>query len=203
MTDIFTIGYGNRKFEEFIRLLKQYRIEYLIDVRSQPFSRRHPDFSLKRLAYLSQNQGVRYVWMGEALGGRPKDLDCYTQDGKVDYAKYATKTVYLEGIARLKNALDQHLNVAMMCSEAKPQDCHRCKLIGETLRNEGISVFHIDETGRLKPQETVINDLLAGLVPAQPDQMSLFEDDPNQAPKLTSRKSYKRLTKRKGNSNDA
>ncbi len=202
MADIFTIGYGNRKFGDFIRLLKQYRIEYLIDVRSQPFSRRHPDFSSKRLSQLVQNQGVRYVWMGEALGGRPKDPDCYTPDGKVDYEKYATKDSYLEGIARLKNALEQHLNVVMMCSEAKPQECHRCKLIGETLRKQGISVFHIDENGKLKPQETVINDLISDLLPTKPDQLSLFEDEPSQLPKLTSRKSYKRSLKTKGSDND-
>jgi uncharacterized protein (DUF488 family) len=42
---IYTIGYGNRLVEEFIGLLQQYEIRFLVDIRSQPYSRYNPDFS--------------------------------------------------------------------------------------------------------------------------------------------------------------
>ena len=32
---LYTIGHGNRKPEDFLALLKDFGIEYLIDVRSQ------------------------------------------------------------------------------------------------------------------------------------------------------------------------
>jgi uncharacterized protein (DUF488 family) len=202
MPKIFSIGYGNRTFKDFVELLKHYKIDYLIDVRSQPYSKRYPDFSQKRLSELSLNYGVRYVWMGDTLGGRPNDPDCYTNDGKVDYEKCAAKEFYLAGIARLKNAVEQQLNVVIMCSEIKPQECHRSKLIGETLVKEGISVFHIDENGKLKPHEIVINDLISSLAPAQPTQLHLFDDSSPKPTKLTSRKSYRLPTKSKDGQNE-
>src|SRR5260370_36390208 len=38
---VYTIGYGGRSIEQFIELLNRYEIEFLIDVRSQPYSRFH------------------------------------------------------------------------------------------------------------------------------------------------------------------
>ena len=37
--EIYTIGHSNRTFEEFVRLLKRYKIELLIDIRRYPSSR--------------------------------------------------------------------------------------------------------------------------------------------------------------------
>ncbi len=33
---IYTIGYGNRSIEDFVKLLQDYDIKFLVDVRSQP-----------------------------------------------------------------------------------------------------------------------------------------------------------------------
>lgn len=45
MTTVFTIGHGNRPLDEFMALLRQARIERLVDVRAFPASRRHPQFA--------------------------------------------------------------------------------------------------------------------------------------------------------------
>ena len=66
-----------------------------------------------------------------------------------------------------------------MCSEAKPERCHRSKLIGQCLATHKIYVEHIDEEGNLKTQEQVISLLTGG-------QLSLFDS----FPMLTSRKRY-------------
>ena len=42
---IFTIGYGAREIDAFIAALQQQRIEFVLDVRSRPYSRYKPDFS--------------------------------------------------------------------------------------------------------------------------------------------------------------
>jgi uncharacterized protein (DUF488 family) len=167
---IYTIGYGNRKIEEFLELLKKYQIRYLIDIRSSPYSKYNPDFSKHRLeAHLSEYD-VRYVYMGDTLGGRPSVPSCYT-DGKVDYQKLSQLEFYKQGITRLRKAWEQKINVIVLCSEAKPQECHRSKLIGETLIEYGIDVAHIDENGELKTQEEVINELTNG-------QISFFGPSP-------------------------
>jgi|GEM_PF-107630 len=154
-TPILTIGYGSRTFDEVSTLLSQQRVEYLIDVRSSPYSRFNLDFVRERLQTLLRDRGVRYVYMGDSLGGRPSDPECY-RDGRVDYGVVARKSFYLDGIDRIKTAYERGFRVVLMCSEGKPHECHRAKLIGETLTDLGIEVTHIDENGRLKSQDHVI-----------------------------------------------
>jgi uncharacterized protein (DUF488 family) len=158
---IYTIGYGNRSIQEFLDLLLRYHIEYVIDVRSQPYSRYSPDFSKKALEQHLQQQGIRYIFMGDTLGGRPEDETCYI-DGRVDYSIVCTKAFYQQGIQRLRTAWEKQLGVALLCAEIKPQECHRSKLIGNTLFEQQIAVAHIDENGECKTQETVNQTLLGG-----------------------------------------
>jgi uncharacterized protein (DUF488 family) len=165
---IYTIGHGNRTLEEFISLLQRYEIAFVIDVRSQPYSRYTPHFSRDALQASLQEQQMRYVFMGDALGGRPEDEQCYV-NGKPEYAIIKTKPFFLQGIERLRTAWEKQLRVALVCSEAKPQDCHRSKLISNTLVEQGIAVAHIDERGLCKDQAE-INNLLTG------GQQLLFAD---------------------------
>jgi uncharacterized protein (DUF488 family) len=179
LTPIFTIGYGDRNIESFTAVLQQYQIAYLIDVRTAPYSKFKPDFSKERLERALAHVGIRYLFLGDQLGGRPSDPDCYTND-KVDYEKIKSKAWYQEGIGRLQNAFQQQRRVALMCSEGKPENCHRSKLLGATLTDLNIPVAHIDENDQLKTQAEVISQLTGG-------QLGLFGD-----PTFTSRKRYSR-----------
>ncbi|MFO7678993.1 MAG: DNA helicase RecQ [Chloroflexota bacterium] len=151
---IYTIGYGKREIDEFLAVLKKHDIAFLIDVRSQPYSRYKPDFSKQALAQHVQNAGIRYVHMGQHLGGRPADPDCHS-NGHVDYDKLRQSETYNAGIGRLQDAHRQRLRVALLCSEGKPEHCHRSRLIGETLTDLHIPVAHIDENDALVSQADV------------------------------------------------
>lgn len=168
---IYTIGYGARTIEQFLDLLRRYQVAFLIDVRSQPFSRFQPMFNRCELQLASRQCGIRYVFMGDLLGGRPDDPACYTE-GKVDYAKCRQAPAFLHGIARLQKAWHQKQRVALMCSEGKPESCHRTKLIGAALTDTGIPVQHIDEDGSLRAQDEVIGRLTL-------NQTELFGDTPS------------------------
>ncbi len=144
---LFTIGYGARSIEEFLETLRHFDIAYVIDVRSKPYSRYKPDFSKDQLERHLQAVGIRYVFMGDTLGGRPNDRALYTDDDKVDYAKLRESKIFKEGIDRLKKAQSQGLRVTLLCSEGRPEQCHRSHLIGQTLTDIGIPVTHIDENG--------------------------------------------------------
>ena len=48
---LYTIGHGNRKPEDFLAMLKDFGIEYLIDVRSQPYSKFNPQFNQNDLKF--------------------------------------------------------------------------------------------------------------------------------------------------------
>jgi uncharacterized protein (DUF488 family) len=178
---LYTIGHGNRKSEDFLALLKEFGIEYLIDVRSQPYSKFNPQYNQNDLKFFLERNGIKYVFMGDNIGGRPKDTSCYDSEGKVDYEVVKTKEFFINGIERLKTAYNKDINVVIMCSESKPCECHRSKLIGKVLNTDNIILKHIDENGKVKDQATVINELNKGL-----SAIDLFGNPIN----VTSRKAY-------------
>ena len=153
---IYTIGYGARTIEEFIATLQAHDIAYVIDVRSKPYSRYKPEFSQAELERQLQSHSIRYVFMGDTLGGRPEDPQYLTADGKVDYEKLSGTVQYQAGIERLVKAYSQGLHVTLMCSEGRPEQCHRSHLIGLTLDDRQIPVAHIDERGDILDQDQVM-----------------------------------------------
>ncbi|MCA9930600.1 MAG: DUF488 domain-containing protein, partial [Anaerolineales bacterium] len=107
---LFTIGYGARDIDEFIAVLKENEIAFLLDVRSKPYSRYKPAFSKKALADHLKTHGIRYVFMGDTLGGMPEDPTCYT-NGNIDYEKVAKTDFFAKGIGRLQTAYRQQQRV--------------------------------------------------------------------------------------------
>ena len=174
---LFTIGYGARTLDEFLAALKANLIEYVLDVRTSPYSKFKVEFSKEPLQAYLERAGLHYLFMGDTLGGQPKDPACHT-DGKVDYDKVRAQPAFQSGIERLRKAFEQQRRAALMCSEGKPEQCHRSKMIGEALAAAGVLVCHIDEDGGLLTQAEVIVRLTKG-------QMDLF----GQA-SFTSRKRY-------------
>jgi uncharacterized protein (DUF488 family) len=175
---IYSIGYSNRTLDAFCGLLDKFKVKYLVDVRSRPYSKYNPDFNKVVLENHFKTSKIRYVFMGDQIGGLPEDPTCFT-DGKVDYDKCKLKELFVSGITRLIIAYGKGLRVAVMCSEGKPQDCHRSKLLGEMLRDRNIEMQHIDENGNLISQIEVISKIDYG-------QQALFEG----ASSLTSRKRH-------------
>ena len=169
VSPIYTLGYGARDIDDLLAVLQANQIQYLIDVRSVPYSGYKPEFSKNALQSFLETNGIRYVFMGDSLGGQPDDAHCYT-DGKVDYEKVAQRPFFREGIERLHKASRQDQRVVLMCSEGKPENCHRSRLIGQTLTTEGIEVLHIDEADAVISQKEVLLRLTGG-------QLNLFGDD--------------------------
>lgn len=174
---VFSIGHGRHSQVALLEQLTLAGVDYVVDVRSAPYSRFQPEFSREPLEQFLQENRIRYVFMGDLLGGRPNDHECYT-DGKVDYTKTRTKDFFLRGIARLKKAYNQGLNVCLLCSEGQPSQCHRAKLVSVALGDEGIDVTHLMPDGSRRSQVDVIAELTKG-------QTSLFAEE------FVSRKAYR------------
>ena len=100
---LLSIGYGNRNSDEFVELLGKFDITYLIDVRTKPYSKYNTDFQQETLKSILMKNNIRYVFMGDTIGGLPSDISCYS-NGKVDYKKTAKNSFFLQGIERLKKA---------------------------------------------------------------------------------------------------
>jgi uncharacterized protein (DUF488 family) len=167
---VYTIGHGGRSAEELLDQLRGAGVDVVVDVRSAPYSRYQPEFSKKPLGRFLTRNGTRYVYMGKALGGRPPDSDCYT-GGEVDYAKCRKKESFRQGIEAIRRMCRKGLRPCLLCSEAKPSRCHRSRLIGTALaeQGQGIEVCHLLSDGRVLTQKEVIDELTGG-------QCQLFDD---------------------------
>ena len=67
---VFTIGYGARTVDGLIAVLLTHQIVFLVDVRTAPYSRFKPEFSKDALERELKQQGIRYIYLGDALGGQ-------------------------------------------------------------------------------------------------------------------------------------
>lgn len=159
---LYSIGHGNKNIDKLISELKFFDIEYLVDVRTKPYSRWNPHFNQDVLKAILKKNNIGYVFLGKEIGGLPSDESCYTEDGKIDYSLIKDKAFFKKGIDRLLTANSQQISIATMCSETNPEECHRSKLIGKELLLKGIDTKHILEVNKIKKQST-INTILFGL----------------------------------------
>lgn len=154
---IWTIGHSNHPIERFIALLRDSSIQVVADVRSQPYSAFAGHFSQAPLRTSLEEAGLRYVFLGRELGGRPLETDMYDENGHVLYDMVAASDRFAAGLDRLLEGA-RSFRVAIMCSEEDPTECHRTLLIGEAMRRTGLSASlrHIRATAQ--PEQLTIID---------------------------------------------
>lgn len=172
--NILSIGHSTLSYETFLKRLKSADVTAIADVRSSPFSRHLPHFNQDALKDALSQDGVAYVFLGQELGGRPQGEKYYT-DGIADYEKMATANSFKEGIRRLEEG-SQKYNIAMMCSEHNPLDCHRCLLVGRALVEQDVDVKHILSNGNTVGHGTIENQLLSMLGKDEKDMFASPEE---------------------------
>ncbi len=151
MYPLFTIGHSNHPLEDFLDLLARHKIECLVDVRSIPWSRRMPHFRRNALAPALAAAGFGYLFLGDALGGRPRDLDGL-DDAAERFRRIAAREPFHRGLDRLSRIVSNR-RAALMCAEQDPIDCHRAILVARHFRTgTGAEILHIHADGHLEPQ---------------------------------------------------
>ena len=154
---IFTIGHSAHEVAQFTDLLARHRIGAVADVRSVPYSRRHPQFNREELKGSLKACGIAYVYLGKELGARSNDPACH-ENGRVQFQKVAKATLFQSGIERILDG-SQRMNIALMCAEKDPLDCHRTILIARELVGLGKDVNHILANGELETHHAAIDRL--------------------------------------------
>lgn len=154
---IFTIGHSDHPLATFLNLLSQNNIEVLVDVRSHPYSKFVNHFNIQNIKEAVKKAGIKYIYMGRELGGRPNGSEFYDNDGYVLYSRLAESPLFLKGIKRLEDGIMKY-RVAIMCSEEEPTSCHRHLLIGRVLADKGIAIEHIRGDGRVQTEEEITRD---------------------------------------------
>ena len=162
---VLTIGHSNHPLEAFLGLLGGRSVTALADVRSAPYSRFNPQFNRETLRGALAERGIRYVYLGRELGGRPDDPACY-EGGRIRYDRLARTDRFCEGLARVMRGAAEH-RIALMCAEKEPLDCHRTLLVARALEERGVEVAHILPDGGIEPQADAMERLLveSGLSP--------------------------------------
>ena len=155
---LYTIGHSNHDIGTFLQLVQKYSINVVVDVRTHPYSRYAKQFDSSTLRTTLKSVGVKYIYLGKELGGKPISDNYYDEEGYVRYDLIARSGEFRNGLMQLESGLRKH-RVAAMCSEEDPRQCHRRRLIGRALsQKEEILIAHIRGDGRLQSEEEIVAD---------------------------------------------
>ena len=111
---IWTIGHSNHTAARLVELLQGQAIGVVADLRTSPYSRYSTQFNKDQLQRALESQGIRYVYLGVALGGRPSDSSMYDADGRVRYDRVSAGPEYLGAVERLLRGAEEY-RIALLC----------------------------------------------------------------------------------------
>lgn len=149
---IFTIGYGDRNFNNFIEILITNNIEIIIDVRSVPYSKAYPQYNKEVFSLGLSKYNIKYFSYSLELGARRNEKDLYTVikyfDGKiieyVDFFKVWENKLFLNAVEKINDFIMLGHRVCLLCSEINPFDCHRGVMIAEFFNlKQNYNIEHI------------------------------------------------------------
>ena len=150
---LWTVGHSTRSLDELVALLRAHAIDTLVDVRTVPRSRRHPQFEKDALTGSLPQAGIAYTHMPGLGGLRKPAKDSpnlgWRNEGFRGYADYMQTSEFERHLATLITLADA-TRLAIMCAEAVPWRCHR-NVISDALVVRGIDVLHIMGRGAPSP----------------------------------------------------
>ena len=82
---IFSIGHSQHDMDYFISLLKNHGVNYVLDVRSTPYSRFAMEYNKENIQKQLARNNIKYAYMGESFGARQLDPSLYSQKGYLDF----------------------------------------------------------------------------------------------------------------------
>jgi uncharacterized protein (DUF488 family) len=154
VVSLLTVGHGTLAAHEFARLVGEAGIELVVDVRSFPASRRHPQFRREAMERWLGNAGVAYRWEPR-LGGRRRARPdsphgALRQPGFRGYADHMETAEFADALDAVLADADR-ARTAVMCAESVWWRCHRRLLADAVVLLRGGAVEHLFHDGRLAP----------------------------------------------------
>ncbi|CAF2661723.1 unnamed protein product [Rotaria sp. Silwood2] len=158
VSTIYTIGHSSHDLSTFFSLLKCYNIDQIIDIRRSPRSTNYPHFNIDQLKEecLLASSSFKYSFQGDILGGRRRRRRKSIgnlNDGLLDpdshaYADHMQRIEFHQIVNELVlSSLSSSL--VLMCSEHKPEQCHRSLLADYLCLVHHINVVHILFNGEI------------------------------------------------------
>jgi uncharacterized protein (DUF488 family) len=154
LVNLRTVGHGTLPQEDFTALVSGAGIEVVVDVRSFPASRRHPQFGREAMERWLPDAGIAYRWEPR-LGGRRRARPD-SPHGALRVAAFRGYADHME-TEEFRDAIDDLLAeggtrpVAVMCAESVWWRCHRRLLADAVVLLRGTAVEHLFHDGRIDP----------------------------------------------------
>jgi uncharacterized protein (DUF488 family) len=144
---LYTIGFTQKRAEEFFTLLRQHGVQRLVDIRLNPSGQLAGFAKKEDLPYFLTElvSGCQYVHLPE-LAPSKEILDDYRRDR--DWPRYVACFEALmderDIPAALQRAGFESMVSCLLCSEPTPDHCHR-RLVAERLASHwpDVEVIHL------------------------------------------------------------
>lgn len=154
----FTIGHSNHSIENFLEMLKKWKIEYLIDIRSIPYSKHTKQFNKEELIKQILKNGLQYRYLGNMVGGGI--IRFHNSSKNIPKLKeLRTREKFKSGIRILHTFILKKKKIALMCSEKDPFTCHRFFLVSYCLQKKDVKINHILYNGDIISNKALENKL--------------------------------------------
>lgn len=173
---ILSIGHSQHNIDYFINMLKRHQVNYILDVRSTPYSQFASDYNRDSIRILLSNYNITYSFMGEYFGARPSEKSLYADKGYLDFEKYKKSEIFIKGYNNVLKGVAQGNRVAFMCTEKDPIDCHRAILVTRAFAEAGVPIEHIMADNSIQTQNDLDQRLLKIYYPDR-KQLSIFDKD--------------------------
>jgi uncharacterized protein (DUF488 family) len=153
---VYTVGHSTRTFEGFLALLKKFRVGLLVDIRTLPGSKRHPQFNQENLKPALRRAGIRYLHLPSLGGLRKTRRDsvntAWRNASFRGYADYMQTRDFVKAIRDLMRRVRGRTS-AVVCAEAVPWRCHR-SLVADALSVRGVKVVHLLSVTQAREHKT-------------------------------------------------
>ena len=150
---LLTFGHGTATAERMTELLRGAGVAVLVDVRTAPGSRRHPQVARAELERWLPEAGVSYRWDKRLGGFRKAAPDSPDTAWREDMFRGYAAHMRTEGF---QAAMDEVLAQAaadrtvVMCAESLWWRCHRRLLADFAVAARGAPVRHLLHDGRIE-----------------------------------------------------
>lgn len=170
---LLSIGHSQHAVDFFIRLLREHNVNYILDVRSTPYSQFAAEYNRENIKAVLKKNNVAYTFMGNYFGARPSDNSLYSPNGYLDFEKVVNCLNFKKAFTSVEKGVEQGYRIAFMCTEKDPIECHRAILVTNAFYKAGYSIEHIMPDSTIQTQED-INERLLDMYYPDRNQLSLF-----------------------------
>jgi uncharacterized protein (DUF488 family) len=149
---LHTVGHGTLAADDLALLLRETGIALVVDIRTHPGSRRHPQFNRPAMEQWLPEHGLAYAWE-PALGGRrtPRPDSPHVALHVPAFRGYADHMESDEFAAALDGVLAEasSRSTTVMCAESVWWKCHRRLVADAAVLLRSQRVLHLMHDGRV------------------------------------------------------